>query len=167
MADGEQMGSAAARGSTAGAPVGEAARDDFETLMMYVFEHEAELRQLGCDSIQACLLTGRATKTRPGNEERAKHYWAFMRMKESFSVEQMRRLEVAQERICRGAVQEREQFKEEVKRSIVFLDQNQEKLIARRILQIRHRAIKIRSGIFSQFHATCGGEREAARESEG
>ena len=88
MADGEQVGSAAALGSTAAA-AREAARDDFEALMMYVSEHEDELGQLGCDSIQACLLTGRATKTRPGNEERAKHYRAFLRIKASLSVEQM------------------------------------------------------------------------------
>ena len=34
----------------------------------------------------------------------------------------MTSIEVAQDRICRGAVQDREQFKEEVKRSMAFLE---------------------------------------------
>ena len=130
MEEGERTARTEALGSAAGAASGTALDRDFEALMAYVMGHEEELAELGCNSLGACLLTGKATKKRAGNAEREKHYKIYCRIKDMLSAGQRRRWEDVEGRTCTAMSEAGGKYKEKVERSIRFLGSNRDRLIA-------------------------------------
>ena len=130
MEEGERTARTEALGSAAGAASGTALDRDFEALMAYVMGHEEELAELGCNSLGACLLTGKATKKRAGNDEREKHYKIYCRIKDMLSAGQRRRWEDVEGRTCTAMSEAGGKYEEKVERSIRFLGSNRDRLIA-------------------------------------
>ena len=92
---------------------------EFEALIVYdVLGHENELAEIGCDSIQACLLIGKATRSRAGIAERAKNYRTFLRIKRLLLAGQRGSFDAVEGRICTAASEDVEQYKEKVDKII-------------------------------------------------
>ena len=72
----------------------------FAALLEYLEREEASLRALGCSDVRSLLKTGRATRTRVGNDERAHHYRMFWEFEWTLTAEQMARLTYWEQRIC-------------------------------------------------------------------
>ena len=93
--------------------------------MVKLLGHENELAEIGCDSIQACLLIGKATKSRAGIAERAKNYRTFLRIKRLLLAGQRGSFDAVEGRICTAASEDVEQYKEKVDK-IIFWKQSKQ-----------------------------------------
>ena len=73
----------------------------FQALLRYIEAEEATLKALQLESLKACLVTGKKSKTRPGDALRAKYYKLYCTLQlQGLSTAQQKEMEEWEEKIC-------------------------------------------------------------------